>query len=353
MAAVASQTETRLGQIWAELLHGGPPQPDTDFFAAGGHSLLATRLLSRVEKEFGTHVALPRFYAEPTAGALVRAVAKVPDAPATSDAVRLGRGTAKPVFAVLHSNGAFTPLGQVIGQEHVFVALKAPDRRSGRSLDPTIEAIAARYVRQLQLVEPTGPYVLLGWCLAGNLAIEAAHQLRAAGQRVEAVVMVDTWNPAYFARMGRWRRRLAERSFGIQIILTEFGLALRGRITLWEFLRRRNAVRRLLAKPPAAMPVGPAGEAYQAGRAFDDGILAQLERAATQYRPKPFSGRVLRIRSSQEPRGFGLDRRYGWGRMVSDLRVASVPGDHLTVFLEPSITLLTERVREATGVASP
>ena len=354
MDIAMTDTATRLQAIWAELLPGSIAGPEADFFAMGGHSLLATRLLARVEKEFGAKVALPVFYRDPTIGALVRALEAAPPARRFhfDRVARLGRGTAKPVFAVVHSNGAFFPLGQDIGRKHPFVALQTMDRHSAGHLPSTIEAIAEGYLRQLCLLEPTGPYVLLGWCLAGNIAYEAAQQLRAAGHCVAAVVLVDTWNPAYLARMGKRRRQLAERSYAWQIILTQFRKVLAGTLGLAEFLRDRNAVKRLVAAPtPQTAPSSAAALAYMAQQAFDADLLAQLHAAAQRYQPKPYAGRVLQIRSSEEPRGFGLDRRFGWGELVGDgLSLVTVPGDHLSIFLEPSINVLTRAVREAAGI---
>lgn len=351
MDIATNDVPARLRSIWSELLPGSSPDPAVDFFTAGGHSLLATRLLARVEKEFRVKIGLQQFYRDPTLGAVAQAVeADPPERSFRFDRVaRLGLGTAKPVFAVVHSNGAFFPLGHEVGREHPFVTLQTMDRQAGGRLPATIEAIAEGYVRQLRLVEPTGPYVLLGWCLAGNIAYEAAQQLRAAGQDVRTVVMVDTWNPAYFSRMGRLRRQVAERSYGWQIILTQFGKVLRGRLPLGEFLRDRNAVKRLVRPPPEeAGPISAAARTYLAQQAFDADLLSQLHKAAQGYQPRPYAGHVLRIRSSEEPRGFGLDRRYGWGRLVgTGLSVVEVPGDHLTIFMEPSIALLTRHVRES------
>ena len=260
---------------------------------------------------------------------------------------RLGRGSAKPVFAVMHSNGAFLPLGHAIGAQHPFVALQSIGRHSSERLPGTIEEIAASYVRQLRAAEPAGPYVLLGWCLAGNIAYEAAQQLRAAGETVAAVVMVDSWNPAYLERMSHWRRLLAERSYGWQIILTEFVKVLRGTLSPPEFLHRRRTIRRLVQPPkPATGPLSPAAASYLADQAFDTALLAQLTEASRRYRPRAYPGAVLRIRSSEEPSGFGLDRQYGWGGLVGEaLRVITIPGDHLSIFLEPSVSLLTRHVQ--------
>ncbi|REF28317.1 amino acid adenylation domain-containing protein [Xenorhabdus cabanillasii] len=53
-----SGTETRLAQLWAELLNINPPGRQTHFFEAGGYSLLAVALMMRIHQEFGVSVLL-------------------------------------------------------------------------------------------------------------------------------------------------------------------------------------------------------------------------------------------------------------------------------------------------------
>ena len=261
---------------------------------------------------------------------------------------RLGRGTGKPVFAVVHSNGAFFPLGSQLGATHRFLALQAADRRSGRTLADTVEEIAEGYVRQLLHEEPSGPYVLLGWCHAGNIAYEAAQQLQAAGHAVAGLVLVDTWNPAYTADMGKLRRRLLDRSYGLQVIASDFVRVARGELSLHTCLRQRNMAKRLLG-PMEAKLQGPAAEKYRANKAFDEAIGRKLASACVSYRPKPFAGRTLHVRSATEPCGLGLDRHFGWsGLLQADYVV--LRGDHYTIFLEPTVHQLTRLVARLAGI---
>ena len=44
-----------------------------------------------------------------------------------------------------------------------------------------VEDMAARYVREIRLLQPEGPYFLGGHCLGGVIAFEMAQQLHAAG----------------------------------------------------------------------------------------------------------------------------------------------------------------------------
>jgi hypothetical protein len=58
--------ETRLAQIWTELLGIGEIGVHDDFFDLGGNSLLAMQVVARVAMVFGTRVPLRRFVESPT-----------------------------------------------------------------------------------------------------------------------------------------------------------------------------------------------------------------------------------------------------------------------------------------------
>ena len=264
---------------------------------------------------------------------------------------RLGRGQAKPVFAVVHSNGAFFPLGQRLGSTHRFLALQAADRRSGGSLPATVAEIAAGYVRQLLAEEPSGPYVLLGWCHAGVVAYEAAQLLRAAGHTVAGLVLVDTWNPAYPASMGPVRRWLTERSYGLQVVMSDFVRVARGEMSLHTCLRQRNLASRLLGPMRTASGLtGKAADAYRANKAFDEEIGRKLGAACAQYRPSAYAGHVLHVRSATEPCSLGVDRKFGWAKLI-DAQYIVLPGDHYTIFLDPGVIQLGNHVAHLAGIA--
>ena len=55
----------------------------------------------------------------------------------------------------------------------------------------SIEAMAARYVKELRAVQPSGPYHLGGFCTAALLALEIARQLEAAGEQVGLLAALD------------------------------------------------------------------------------------------------------------------------------------------------------------------
>ena len=62
----------------------------------------------------------------------------------------------------------------------------------------SLQAIAARFIREMRSLQPEGPYALGGISFGGMVALEIAQQLLASGQRVSLLALLDTGltNPA-------------------------------------------------------------------------------------------------------------------------------------------------------------
>jgi thioesterase domain-containing protein len=56
----------------------------------------------------------------------------------------------------------------------------------------TIESMATRHLSELRKVQPHGPYRLAGFCVGGKIVLEMAQQLRAEGETVERLIMIDS-----------------------------------------------------------------------------------------------------------------------------------------------------------------
>jgi amino acid adenylation domain-containing protein len=82
-AAAATPLESRIAQIWAQVLGVDRVGVGDDFFALGGHSLLATQIVSRLRDALDVTLPLRAIFEEPTVRGLARRVrqAKAVDGP--------------------------------------------------------------------------------------------------------------------------------------------------------------------------------------------------------------------------------------------------------------------------------
>ncbi|MEV6808875.1 amino acid adenylation domain-containing protein [Streptomyces sp. NPDC051129] len=105
-------------------------------------------------------------------------------------------GSRPPVFCV-HSGVGFSlpylPLARHIGPEHPIYGIQAPCVVGVAPLPGSVEEIAADYIRRIKQVRPEGPYHLLGWSFGGTIAYEMAVQLRAAGEEVGLLSVLDAY----------------------------------------------------------------------------------------------------------------------------------------------------------------
>lgn len=60
-------------------------------------------------------------------------------------------------------------------------------------LPTSIAEMAAAYLTHVRAVQPTGPYRLLGWSFGGLVAHEMAVRLRAAGEEVALLALLDSY----------------------------------------------------------------------------------------------------------------------------------------------------------------
>lgn len=341
-------TEGRLAAIWAAVL--GIPQVDRDvsFFDQGGHSLLAARMLARVEASFGQRLPLASLFRAPT----VRAFAELLE----GEAGRVGEfeavpinahGSRTPIFAI-NNTGLFHPLSRDLGPDQPFFSLCALDAvRPEEWVPQDFETVATRYVDILRRVQPHGPYILLGLCVAGCIAFEMAQQLARQGEPVPLLVLVDAWSPGYLDGMSRRDAALADLSYRLQDFSGEVRKLARGQLGVWDFIAQRG--------PAKSLRHWFLGRAKMAGRLqsvtlnpYSAWYQTHLEAAASRYRPQPFPGFIQVFHRPDQPSGRFLDRTFGWGRLaLGGIDVQAVPGNHLSIFEEPGAGLMAQHLSRA------
>ncbi len=190
-----SLVQRQLVQIWEELLDVRPIGIQDNFFSAGGHSLLAARLVDKITQVFGKKIALETLFAGPTIEQLATNLTEGTNITTSSiPVIALQTGGRQRPFFFLHGDwtgGAFYcfSLAQEAGSDQPFYVLGTYKFAAQQTL-PTIEKMAAVYIKEMRTIQPEGPYLLGGFCNGGLLAYEIASQLSDASEQVDLLALV-------------------------------------------------------------------------------------------------------------------------------------------------------------------
>ncbi len=338
--APIGEVETRLAGIWAELLKLPRVGRSDNFFELGGHSLAALRVVARVKSTFGVEVGVAALFVAPTIKEFALRVARTETPPEPWNVVEIQPlGEKTPIIAI-NNTLLYYNLARKLAPDRPFLSVQLYDPSNPRPLTRrSLEEITIDYVRLIREAQPEGPYILMGLCVAGLIAYEAAYQLTQAGEQVPLVVMGDAWCPAYLARLSRfqrvlfgfdtWRYRLRFRRHQLALLRT-------GKLRLAQFLASTRVVRwkrtlNLLSRFDLATELCELGKEDWANRWF----LPMLAKAHANYRPPTSRVDVVLFQSEQIPVSRFVDPKMGWSDFVHGrLLNYRLPGSHEGMFRE-------------------
>jgi amino acid adenylation domain-containing protein len=318
IVAATDDLESRLVKIWEGILGKKPIGIRDDFFALGGHSLLAARLMHKTGQVLGKTLPLAMLFEAPTIEQLAVALRQDGWSHYWSSLVPIQPTGSQPPFFCIHGVGGnvigFLELGRRMKPNHPFYGMQSQGLDGKHPCQKSIEEMALHYVREMQNVQPQGPYFLGGFSFGGLVAYEMAQQLHAQGQEVGLLALFDTY-PGN------------SRTVGTSLI----DLILHPTWQHWFHDLPRVARKRFR-------------------RTFKNWFVPQVltdvrksnASAAEQYVLRPYPGKATLIRAAEKSLRSSADPLAAWNGLVTSLDIHEIPGDHYDILVEPHVNLLAE-----------
>ena len=231
------------------------------------------------------------------------------DYPPSSDAMSTlvdiqPEGTKTPIFCTPAADGftrVYHELSDRLGDDQPLYGIDSPGIY-GEALPDTLEEFCAGMVNDIREVQSHGPYVLLGYCSGGTVALEIAQQLIAAGERVAMLGMIETYNwatapstnPSFWTQMGYEHQRIEFhfRNFLLldrtnkRVFLKSKWDALKIRTRVWKASFRSKFSKAKRDKPKALVD-------------FNE-LWRKHDELCEEYMPRTYPGKLVHFRPRRD-----------------------------------------------------
>lgn len=292
--------------IWRRALQRSDIGVDDNFFDLGGDPASASLIFSEIARVTGRELSPLTIYQAPTIAEIAPLITQK-GLPLLKPAVQLRRGSSgSPIFFAHGLNGSvmefFGLLKHIESWQPLFGLQTKGIEGLSEPLD-RIEDMAAFYLDAIREIQPRGPYALVGYSLGGLVVLEMARRLLEKGQGPSLLVMIDSYPHFCYLPVAQKARIVGRR--------------LR-RFTSSRLSQEGNR--------SGSTPIRP-----QFGRSFArtmQSVNERAEQALFRYRPRFYEGRIkfLKAEISTE---FADNPVEIWSKLVSEVEVEVVPGDHL------------------------
>ncbi len=351
--APSETLEIQLAGIWEQLLNVRPIGATDNFFEIGGDSLKAVVLTAKIEEVRGRHIPPALLMEENTIEKLARAIHRLDMEPHDDTIVAVQpNGRLAPLYFVPGIGGmvlGLSYLAQHLGKDQPLFGLQARGIKNDESPCGSIEEMARYYVDAIRAAQPNGPYFIGGYSFGGVVAFEIARQLEAAGQKLGILAILDTEAPN--------QRRFDFPGFihNLPFWMNDFVFRRDRRQVVADVQMKVKNVCKVVFNKIAcpfgfeALPANIEDEVAMPDE-FPERyrrVIAAHYRALLDYRPGPYSGRIMLFRTRAQPL-FRAHADNGWRCLAQGgVEIYVVDGVHEDFMVEPYVSSLAGQLRIA------
>jgi amino acid adenylation domain-containing protein len=339
--------EVQLTKIWERVLGIRSINVTDNFFELGGHSLLAIRLFSEIERVWDRSLPLATLFQAQTIEQLADIIRQEGWSPPYSSLVQIKSGGTKSPLFCIHPIGGnvleYYALASYLDQEQPVYGLQSIGLVENQIPLQTIEAMAAHYISEIQVVQPHGPYFLLGYSFGGIVAFEIAQQLHDRGEQVAFLALLDRKSPLI--------QKIRPSSIqSAQIHLSNlFHLPGKDR---WKYLKDRidhqfkefDYKEFLINSFSTIDPPSP--ELLH--------LIDVNSQASENYTARSYPGSLSLFRCQVQTLDYALSTDFGWGNLVTGkLEVHEIPSIHYEILKEPVVQAVAKQLNSCLKKVSP
>ena len=286
---------------------------------------LAQHLAEEIYLAVGKNISMTNILQAPTVEQLANIFRQEDSSAPWALLVPIQTGGDKQPFFAVHDAArgdviTYYNLARYLGSDQPVYGLQAQGLDGKQVPHSRVEDMAAHYIREILIIQQSGPYFLGGYSLGGLVAFEMAQQLHAQGQKVAMLALFDTQAPGWFKPLPFPAKVFQHLSNFLELELKEKLTYIKEK--LW-------------------------GKFYS-DNSRNSPLLKALDEALTNYVPQVYSGRAILFRATEQPpEEWGTtDPQLGWGSLVAGgLEVQEVPGNHGNIFSEPYVQVIAEKLQ--------
>lgn len=332
-----SPVEETILESFRELLGRRDLGLDDEFFASGGDSLLAIELTLELEQLLGQAPPIAMLGHGGTARTLAAMLEDAPVALPDPFVTLQPKGHEAPLFCLHDLYGralSHVSLARRLGPHMPVHGLLPGAVRDELIARPRMATLIGAHLATIRALQPRGPYRISGFSFCGPFAHELACALEAEGETV-VLVLIDS--PILTRRPGalfiaRWLARELRQAPGP-----------RG---TWRAIRASRSIWLRWFMP--RLPIWN-GEIPGFVPRCDRVIARAIMQARIGWRPRPFGGRTLMMRSGATTptvRFMDRDGLLGWGSaLTGPVTTIEIAGSHNDMMREPLVAGIAAAIR--------